>query len=137
MNLSDAAPQPPVREPMTLDEVATAAAVLVAKARDARLTAPCAMHCHSYGPPTVSLFVSEDDAGGHIWRALQEWADRFGGEVATHPATTPGSAHAYTEFRREGIRYEVYSVIHSAPEAAEDDDSDDSYHSEPGPQDAA
>jgi hypothetical protein len=119
-------PAPPAgvnaREPMTLDEIAAAASVLIAQARDTGLTPPCALSCRDYGPPAASLFVSETDAPD-IWAALQAWADRYHTEITTHLASTPGNLHASVEFRRDGIRYDVYSIIHPAPDDPDEDES--------------
>ena len=107
-SLSSAFPPPH----LTLDEIATAAAVIIVQARDAGLAAPYAINAHDYGPPTASLYISER-IDGDIWDALQAWADYWGTEVTSGPGTRPGAVFASVDFRRDGIRYEVTAVIHT------------------------
>lgn len=106
------APPPgiPVRQPMTLDQIAAAAASLIAAARAAGLTPPCALSCQDYGPPAATLYINEDDAPD-IWQALRRWASRYQTEIAIRPTGRPESVYASAEFRSDGIRYEVYSII--------------------------
>jgi hypothetical protein len=121
--MTDPAPAaPPPR--MTLDQIATAAAAIIADARAAGLAPPYAINAHDYGPPHASLYISER-RDRDIWEALQGWADHYGTEVSSGPGTTPGTVYAVVDFRQGGIRYEVTAVIHSP-----DDD-------QPPPPDAA
>lgn len=108
--------QAPGRERMTLDEIATAAAALIADARTAGLTAPFTLSCYDYGPPSVTLYLyaAEQDTPA-IWAALQAWASHYGTQVTTHPATSPGSVHAIAAFSRDGIGYEVSAIIRPVP----------------------
>lgn len=105
------------RERMTLDVIAIAAAGLIADARAAGLTSPFTLSCHDYGPPTATLYLYDDghDTPG-IWAALQQWADRYGTKVTSHPSTSPGSLHAIAAFTRDGIRYEVSAIIRPGPD---------------------
>lgn len=107
-DLASAAPPPR----LTLDQIATAAAGVIADARAAGLAAPYAVNAHDYGPPHASLYISERP-GRDIWDALQGWADHYGSEVASGPGVTPGTIYAAVDFRRDGIKYEVTAVIHS------------------------
>jgi hypothetical protein len=117
--------QPPATErpPMTLEQIAAAAAGLITEARDAGLTPPCALNAHDYGPPAAALYVAEHDTPD-IWQALGQWAARYETQVTTRPSVTPGVVYAYAEFRHGRITYEVYSIIYPAagddaqPEAA-------------------
>jgi hypothetical protein len=109
---------------LTLDQVATAAAGIIAEARDAGLAQPYSVNAHDYGPPHASLYISERQ-DRDIWDALQEWADHYGSEVAAGPGTTPGSVYAVVDFRRDGIRYEVTAVIHNTPRSDGSDSTDD------------
>jgi hypothetical protein len=108
--MTDRIPGITPRPPMSLDKIAIAAAGLIADARTAGLAPPCALNCHDYSPPAVGLYVSEHDTTD-IWRALQAWADHYNGELATRPSSSPGAVHAITEFRHDGIRYQVSSII--------------------------
>jgi hypothetical protein len=126
------APEPPAglpfRPPVRLDQIATAAAKLIADARAAGLTEPTSLNCHDYGPPTAALYLyaPEQETTG-LWWALHEWASHYGTEVAIRPGIKPDTVHACVEFRRDGIAYEVTSVIRRTP----DDDA------QPEPQDKA
>jgi hypothetical protein len=119
-------PEPPfgVRPPMTVEEIATTAAVLIARARDAGLTPPCSLNCHDYGAPAAYLFIAESDVPD-VWDALLQWASHYGTEVAVRQGSVPESVYASAEFRRDGIRYEVHSVIHRPDDDEPDDWSDD------------
>jgi hypothetical protein len=107
----------PVPPPMTLEQIAAGAAALGADARAAGLTPPFTLSCHDYGPPAVTLYLY---AGQHdtpaTWRALREWAERYGTEVTTHPGVSPGSVHATAVFCRDGITYDVSAVIRPTTE---------------------
>jgi hypothetical protein len=105
----DTTPARPRR--MTLDQIAAAAAAIIADARAAGLAEPYSVNAHDYGPPHVSLYISERQ-DRDIWQALQEWADHYGSEVSAGPGTTPGSICAAVDFRRDGIRYEITAIIH-------------------------
>jgi hypothetical protein len=99
----------------TLSEIATAAAELIADARAASLTPPCALSGHDYyGGPAASLFVSDIDTPD-IWGALKQWADRYGAQITTRPGSTPGTRYASVKFTRDAISFEVYSIIRNAP----------------------
>ena len=114
----------PARPPrLTLDQVATAAAAIIAEARAAGLAAPYSVSAHDYGPPHASLYISERQ-DRDIWDALQEWADHYGSEVSAGPGTTPGSVYASVDFRRDGIRYEITAVIHSTGSDGQPDPPD-------------
>jgi hypothetical protein len=99
---------------LTLDQIATAAAAIIADARAAGLAEPYSVNAHDYGPPTASLYISERQ-DRDIWEALQQWADYYGSEVSASPGHTPGSVYASVDFRRDSIRYEVTAVIHQTP----------------------
>jgi hypothetical protein len=96
---------------MTLDQIADATAELIREARAAGLPEACSLTGHHWGVPEVSLYVSETDHPD-IWEALRAWAGHYHARVATRPATSPeGNVHAYVEFRRDGLRVQVTSVI--------------------------
>jgi hypothetical protein len=97
---------------LTLDQIAAAAAGIIADARAAGLAEPYSVSARDYGPPEASLYISERQ-DRDIWLALQEWADYYGTEVSAGPGTTPGSTYARVDFRQGGIRYEVTAVIHA------------------------
>ena len=99
---------------MTLDQIATAAAAIIADARAAGLAEPYSVNAHDYGPPHASLYISERQ-DRDIWEALQQWADYYGSEVSSTPGHTPGSIYATVDFRRDNICYEVTAVIHPTP----------------------
>jgi hypothetical protein len=109
-------PQPPTsitaRQPTALEGIAAAAAILIAEARAAGLTPPCALNCHDYySPPATALFISDSDTPD-IWHALQQWADRYETQITTRPTANPENTYASAEFRHNGISYEIYSIIH-------------------------
>jgi hypothetical protein len=121
MTGTDYSPAQPPR--LTLDQIAAAAAGIIADARAAGLAAPYSVSARDYGPPEASLYISERQ-DRNIWDALQEWADHYGSEVSAGPATTPGTLYASVDFRRDGIRYEVTAVIHPAPDADDQPEQD-------------
>jgi hypothetical protein len=102
------------RDRMTLDEIATAAARLINEARAAGLAPPFSLNCHDYGPPAAILLIAENEPPD-IWDALQQWADRYRSEIDPRPGYHSGSIHATVAFRRDGISYEITSVIHTTP----------------------
>ena len=120
-SLASTAPPPRI----TLDQIATAAAGIIADARDAGLAPPYSVNAQDYGPPHATLHLSEYRESD-IWQALQEWADHYDSEVASGPGVTPGTIYAVVDFRQDGVHYEVTAVIHPA-------DHDD----QPAPPDAA
>lgn len=109
--------QPPDddRPRLTVDQIARDAADLIDEARDAGLTPPCAINCHDYTPPAASLFVSRLDTAD-IWDALQQWAARYDTEVTTRPTAVPENTYASAEFDRDGVTYEVYTIIRPDPQ---------------------
>ena len=115
------APEPPaglpIRPPMTLDQIATGAAALLAEARTAGLAEPYSLNCHDYGPPTASLYLyaADQDTTG-LWWALHEWAGHYHSEVTVRPGVHPDNVHATVEFRHDGIAYEVTAVIRRTPD---------------------
>jgi hypothetical protein len=116
----------PAPDPLTLDQIATAAAGVIADARAARLTAPFTLSCHDYGPPAVILYLYDDSSDtAAIWAALGAWAARYGTEVTSRPSSSPGSTYASAKFLRDGILYEVSAIIRPAPEADQDDYAQD------------
>jgi hypothetical protein len=104
------------RERITLDEIATAAAAIVADTRAAGLTAPFTLTCYNFGQPAATFYLYDD---GHdtpaIRAALQAWAVHFGTQVTTRPSTSPGSILAMAAFSHDGISYEVSAIIRPAP----------------------
>ena len=108
---------PPPR--MTLDEIATAAAAVIADARAAGLAPPYGVHAHDFGPPSVSLYITEHQKDRDIWQALSEWADHYDTEVTSGPGVTPGTIYAVVQFHHDRIRYEVTAVIHPADDQDE------------------
>jgi hypothetical protein len=107
-------PTPPpgvtTRPHKTLEEIARAAADVIAAARTDGLTPPYGINAHDYGPPRCTLYLSATDTDD-IWEALDAWARRFGTIIDTRMGTTPGSVHAEAGFLADGIRYEVSTVI--------------------------
>jgi hypothetical protein len=102
---------PAARPPMTLDQMADAAASLIREARAAGLPEACSITGHDWGVPEVSLYVSATDHPD-IWAALRAWADHYHAEVATRASTSQrDNVHAYVEFRRDALRVQVTSVI--------------------------
>jgi len=118
MTGTDYTPAQPPR--LTLDQIATAAAAVIADARAAGLAPPYSLNAHDYGPPHATFYISEH-RHGDIWQALREWADHYGTEVASGPGVTPGTVYATADFRRDGIRYEVTAVIHENDDQPEPD----------------
>jgi hypothetical protein len=108
--MNTAAAVPPARPPMTLDEIADATAALIREARAAGLPETCSINAHDWGTPEVSLYLSAADHPG-IWAALRAWAAHYGTEVATRAASQRDNIHAYAEFRRNGLRVQVTTVI--------------------------
>jgi hypothetical protein len=129
--------QPPpgihARDPMTIDQVAAAASALIASARAAGLTPPCALNITDYGPPSASLFMYDGDSVD-IWAELRQWADRYGAELATRVTHNPANSYVYTEFHNGGIRYEIYTILHPAPQDPDDDTDDDTDDTDDPPQ---
>jgi hypothetical protein len=104
----------PARKRMTLDEIATAAAEIITEARAAGLAAPFSLNCHDYGPPAATLLIDEHQPPD-IWAALQQWASHYRSEVEPRPGYHSDSVHATVAFRRNGISYEITSVIRTPP----------------------
>jgi hypothetical protein len=112
---------PPARPPMTLDEIADATAALIREARAAGLPETCSITAHDWGTPEVSLYLSATGNPG-IWAALRAWASHYGTEVATRATTSQrDNIHAYAEFRRDGLRVQVTSVISSEDHPGDQD----------------
>ena len=121
--MTEQTPASAPRVPRTLDEIATAAAALIADARTAGLPAPYALNCHDYGPAAAVLYLTADEIPD-IWLALNQWAAHYGTQVNTHVGFTPGTVHATANFHRDGVAYEVSSVIHPRPEDSQPDQQD-------------
>lgn len=101
--------------PVTLDQLATAAAQLITEARAAGLPAPFNLTCHDYNPPTIALFLSSYDVRD-IRDALDAWASTYRSRVKIRPGTAPGRLHGEVSFERNGITCEVSAIITSPPE---------------------
>jgi hypothetical protein len=67
----------------------------------------------------TSLFISRLDTPD-IWDALQQWAARYDTEVTTRQTAIHENTYASAEFTRDGVTYEVYTVIRPDPD---DDDT--------------
>ena len=105
--------------PLTLDQIATAAARLITEARAAGLPAPYHLTCHDFGRPVIVLYISAYEVRD-IRAALQAWADCYGTSVAIRPGTAPGHVHGEVTFDRDGIRCEVSAIITGPPAPAAD-----------------
>jgi hypothetical protein len=98
--------------PLTLDQIATAAARLITEARAAALAAPYNLTCHDFDKPTIILYLSAYEVRD-IRTALQAWGDCYGSSVTIRPGVTPGHLHGEVTFNRDGIRCEVSGIIAS------------------------
>jgi hypothetical protein len=109
-----ARPAPPpgitTREHMTLEDVARAAADVIAAARADGLTPPYGIHANDYGTPRCTLYLSATDTDD-IWGALDQWARRYGTIIDTRTGSNPGTVHAEAGFIEGGVRFEVSTVI--------------------------
>jgi hypothetical protein len=110
--VNDRRTPPPGITPLPRPDIEAVSAVTTEIIKAARLTGlaiPSHYSGHDYGPPAITLHLSATTP--RIWDALQAWADTFGGDLTTRPASDPGTIHAVTEFRRSGIRCEVWTII--------------------------
>ena len=74
--------------------------------------APFALNCYDYGPSSATLYLYDDGHNGtDVWTALQAYADRYGTQITTRPATSAGTVLATVAFDRDGVRYEVSAVM--------------------------
>jgi hypothetical protein len=96
--------------PVTLDQIALAAARLITEARAAGLAPPFSLNCHDYGPPTIGLYISSHDVPD-IRAALQSWADCYRTHLSIRRSSKHGMLTADVTFTRQGIRCEVTGVI--------------------------
>jgi hypothetical protein len=122
--------------PLTLDQIATAAAALITEARAAGLATPFSLTCHDYGTPTIALYLPSYEIRD-IRAALEAWASTYRTRVEIKPGVAPGRVHGQLTFERDGITCEISAVITSPPEpgdeagyvpehARDTDDTDDS-----------
>lgn len=96
--------------PLTLDQIATAAAQLITEARAAGLAAPFNLTCHDYDPPTIALYLSAYDVRD-IRAALDAWASTYRTRVAIRPGTATGRVHGLLTFQRGAITCEVGAIL--------------------------
>jgi hypothetical protein len=96
--------------PVTLDQIALAAARLIVEARAAGLAPPFSLNCHDYGPPTIGLYISSHDVPD-IRNALQAYADCYRTHLSIRRSSKPGMLTADVTFDRQGIRCEITGVI--------------------------
>ena len=97
----------------SLTDLALIAADLLGHAADSSLPAPNGVRL-SHGGQDVSLcFPGHRDT----FRALAQWAERFGGTVTGCPHThndRPPSVHCQVKFTADGVNVEAYAFITAA-----------------------
>jgi hypothetical protein len=99
------------RPPMTLADIAHAAAAVLETATAAGLTPPSTLNCQGYGPPAATLYLPSADTPAGAWDALSQWAGHYHADLTTRPGTHPGYAHATAIFTVGRVRYEISTII--------------------------
>jgi hypothetical protein len=99
-----------ITQPKSLTDMTRATADLLEHAEDSNLPVPGHVHLYPGGQGAQLGFRDHPDT----FRALAQWAERFGGTVTGEPYTNDDgreSVHCQVRFTHLGVNVEAYAFI--------------------------